>query len=80
MRIKEAAILHDGKIWTGRRHHIVIAKIVEECGRQAAPVLGEQGFITECGKFCDRKTAAQIAFEAGQTPVPKKELFSEDLY
>ena len=80
MRVKEAAIMHDGAIWTGHRHHNVIKKIVDECGMQAAPVLGEQGFVTECGKFLSRKDAAQVAFEAGQIPVLKKELFSEDLY
>lgn len=80
MRIKEAAIVHDGKVWTGRRHHNVIAKIVEVCGMQAAPVVGEQGFITECGVFLGREAAAIEAFAAGQIPAPKKYLFSEDLY
>lgn len=80
MRIKEAAIIHDGKVWTGRRHHNVIARIVEECGQQAAPVMGEQGFVTECGKFLGREEAAKVAFEAGQTPLLQKILFSEDLY
>lgn len=80
MRIKEAAIVHAGKVWTGRRHHNVIAKIVQECGMQAAPVMGEQGFVTECGVFLGRESAAMIAFEARQIPAPKKMLFSEDLY
>lgn len=80
MRIKEAAIIHDGKIWTGKRHHNVIAKIIETCGMKAAPVLGEQGFVTECGKFLGREDAAKVAFEAGQIPALKSTLFSEDLY
>lgn len=80
MRIKEAAILHDGKVWTGRRHHNVIQKIIEELGREAAPVTGEQGFVTECGKFLDRKDAARVAFEAGQVPELYTVLMSEDLY
>ena len=80
MRIKEAAIMHEGKIWTGRRHHNVIKKIVDECGIQVAPVHGEQGFVTECGKFLSREDAAKVAFEAGQIPKPKTTLFSEDLY
>lgn len=80
MKIKEAAIMHEGKVFTGRRHHNVIKKIVDECGMQAAPVLGEQGFVTECGKFLSREDAAKVAFEAGQIPALKKELFSEDLY
>jgi len=80
MRIKEAAIVHAGKVWTGRRHHDVIKKIIDECGMGAAPVMGEQGFVTECGVFLARESAAMIAFEAGQIPAPKKMLFSEDLY
>jgi hypothetical protein len=80
MRIKEAAILRDGQVWTGRRHHEVIRKIVETFGPSVAPVQGEQGFVTECGKFIGRLDAARVAFEAGQIPFLKKELFSEDLY
>ncbi len=80
MRIKEAAIVHAGKVWTGRRHHDVIRKIVEQCGMEAAPVLGCQGFVTECGVFLDREEAAFVAFAAGQIPMQKDTLFSEDLY
>lgn len=80
MRIKEAAILRDGVIWTGRRHHNVILKIVETLGISVAPVLDPQGFVTECGKFLEREEAAKVAFEAGQIPALKKMLFSEDLY
>jgi hypothetical protein len=80
MRIKEAAIMHDGVIWTGRRHHNVIQKIIDELGREAAPVRGTQGFVTECGKFLDRKEAAKVAFEAGQVPELYTVLMSEDLY
>lgn len=80
MRIKEAAIVHGGKVWTGRRHHNVIKTIIDECGIAAAPVLGEQGFVTECGVFLGRESAAMEAFAEGQIPAPKKYLFSEDLY
>jgi hypothetical protein len=80
MRVKEAAIMHDGVIWTGRRHSDVIRKIIDQCGREAAPVRGAQGFITECGKFLDRKDAAKVAFEAGQVPELHPILMSEDLY
>lgn len=80
MRIKEAAILNNGIVWTGRRHHNVIKKIVDTLGMSAAPVLGEQGFVTECGKFLSREDAARVAFMAGQIPELKRELFSEDLY
>jgi hypothetical protein len=80
MRIKEAAIIHGGVVWTGRRHHDVIQKIIDELGRKAAPVRGTQGFVTECGKFLDRKEAAKVAFEAGQVPKLYTVLMSEDLY
>lgn len=80
MRIKEAAIIHGGKIWTGRRHHEVIKKIIDDVGASQAPILGEQGFVTECGRFLGREAAAIVAFEAGQIPALKRELFSEDLY
>jgi len=80
MRIKEAAIIHNGKIWTGKRHHNVIAEIIKHCGLSAAPVLGEQGFVTDCGKFLGREEAAKVAFKAGQIPIQRAILFSEDLY
>lgn len=72
--------MHDGVIWTGRRHHDVIKKIIDELGREAAPIKGTQGFVTECGKFLDRKDAARVAFEAGQVPELYTVLMSEDLY
>lgn len=80
MRIKEAAIQLDGKVWTGRRHHLVIRSIIDALGADAAPVIGVQGFVTECGKFVEREEAARIAFEAGQTTKLLPTLFSEDLY
>lgn len=80
MKIKEAAVEHDGAIWTGRRHCDVFQKIVAELGREAAPITGTQGFVTECGKFVDRKEAARIAFEAGQVKELYPILMSEDLY
>lgn len=80
MKIKEAAIRQDGRVWTGRRHDVVIKKIIEELGRDATPVRAEQGFVTECGKFVDRKEAAKIAFEAGQVKELFPILMSEDLY
>lgn len=38
-----------------------------------------QGFITSDNYFVDRKRAAKIAFEAGQTPVLEDVLYSETL-
>lgn len=39
-----------------------------------------QGFLTSKNRFVDRKEAAQIAFDTGQTKDLKGMLFSEDLY
>jgi hypothetical protein len=39
-----------------------------------------QGFLTSKNRFVDRKEAAQIAFDMGQTKDLKRLLFSEDLY
>lgn len=39
-----------------------------------------QGFITSTGRYVNRVEAMHVAFEAGQIPELKDELFSEDLY
>jgi len=39
-----------------------------------------QGFLTSKNRFVNRKEAAQIAFDTGQTKDLKGLLFSEDLY
>ena len=38
------------------------------------------GFYTSKGRFVDRKEAAKIAYECGQTKELKNQLFSEDIY
>lgn len=81
MKIKESAILQNGVVYTGRRHHDVIRLITTTTGIR--PVNGEQGFVTEDGTFVNREEAAKIALESGQITKLKynsKELFSEDLY
>ena len=78
MRIKEAAVRHEGEIFTGRNHKVAIFKAITKT--RIAPVLTvNQGFVTECGKFVGRTEAARIAFEAGQIPERKDCLYSEDL-
>jgi len=77
MIITAAAILHQGRIWTGRRHHEILRAIADST--QDWPILSEQGFVAEDGRFVGREEAAQLAFEAGQIPEPKKMLFSEDI-
>lgn len=81
MRITAAAIVQDGQMFTGRRHHEIISMIVRHMGIR--PVTGKQGFVTNEGRFVDRKEAARIALEAGQVKELKSgsgELFSEDLW
>ena len=75
--VREAAILQDGKIYTGKRHDIIISQIVRKTGKK--PVTGEQGFVTNSGRFVSREEAAQIAFASGQIKKQKKLFFSEDL-
>jgi len=40
----------------------------------------ESGFFTSHGRYVDRKEAARIAFECGQTNELKETLYSEDIY
>ena len=63
-RIRQAAILQDGIIWAGKSHDEIIHTICKQTGKfnPRSP----QGFITESGRFVDRKEAAKIALECGQ--------------
>jgi len=79
-RIKEAAILLDGEVYTGRRHHNIIHDLA---GRGfKTPIGGKQGFVTDAGRFVDRIEGAVIAIKSGQ--IQKLQwpplLYSEDLY
>lgn len=79
--IIEAAIMQNGKMYRGLRHHMIIRQIVQETGIK--PVDGEQGFVTDKGEFVSREDAAKIAIECGQIKELKYSstlLFSEDLY
>lgn len=75
----------DGIIWHGHRHGHCFATIAQmrKLGyirKPAYPYI--QGFITQSGRFVDRKEAAMIAVHSGQVKdrtLPFK-LFSEDLY
>lgn len=79
--IKEAAILKDGKIYTGYRHDVIIRAYPpgffisrgEECN-------SIQGFVTDKGKFLNRKEAGKHAYECGQINKLINCLMSEDLY
>lgn len=81
-RIVEAAILQEGIVYRGKRHHECIAKIRKETGQGMLPY-SVQGFLTNLTRFVDREEAARIALACGQIEKLKyhsKKLFSEDLY
>ena len=83
-RIVAAAIMQRGKLYTlpaPARHPDIIRVIYAETGR---PVNGDQGFVTNTGRFVGRKQAWRIANEAGQKIAPiacaPGLLFSEHLW
>lgn len=81
--IRHAAILKDGIIYIGHRHHDCI-RVMSDCG-MPWPVDkgGEQGFITVYGEFVDRQEAFVLAKKYGQLRSKIHEpgtLYSEDLY
>jgi hypothetical protein len=77
--IVESAIRQSGKVYRGRRHHNIIADMVQT-HHLPIPIMGEQGFVTDKGIFMDRETAADHALLCGQIKKPTKRLYSEDLY
>lgn len=80
MKIVAAAILRDGRIWTGKRHHLIMRQMAAELGPEIAPIDDPQGFVTEDGRFVDREEAARLAFQSGQMTRRVRTLFSEDLF
>jgi len=81
-RIKESAILFPNmKVYTGKRHCDCFA--VARAAGEHSPRHEVQGFVTDDGRFVDRKEAARIAIASKQIVATKfkdDELFSEDLY
>lgn len=79
--IVNSAIKMNGKIYIGRRHHIIINENPFGFFKGKDAV---QGFIDAEGNFLDRKEAAKIAIESGQVKeenmTVKGTLFSEDLW
>ena len=86
-RIEKAALMKDGVVYSvdrpGRHNH-VISLAHKKLGLSEDPMepLREdvQGFLTNSGRFVDRKEAVEIAVKAGQIPGYKYELFSEDVW
>jgi hypothetical protein len=88
-KIKESAILFEGKVYTGKRHHNVIQRIIADTDVKRVGAQWPQGFVTEDGEFVDREEAAKIALASGQVVTGKATvqhvfnghtLYSEDLY
>jgi len=81
-RIICAAIrLLDGGIFQGDYHGQCIQKASEAGVSQKDTQLADQGFITDCGRFVNRKIALGIATKAGQIKhkhKPEHLLLSED--
>jgi len=69
-----------GYVICGHRHHncFMTKMILEDLPGKNIPNI--QGFITNDYYFVDRKEAAKIAFESGQTKHSRMFLYSEDLY
>lgn len=81
--IVASAILFDGKVYTGRRHHNVIRTIIDTTGAKKVLSSSPQGFLTSDGRFVDREEGARIAIASGQITKLKFHstvLFSEDLW
>jgi hypothetical protein len=73
-----AAIKKDDKIYTDKRHYLIIWNNAKISFKNEI-----QGFVNDKGEFLDREQAAKEALECGQIKELKynsKELFSEDLW
>ena len=74
-----AAVLQNGKIWTGRRHSELIYQVSTDGGEYVTS--RQQGFLAENGEFIMRRGAMEIAIKNGQVePNFKSTLTSEDLW
>lgn len=72
--------IENGFVVCGRRHHNCFHIISMILGNERQKGNETQGFLTSEDRFVDRREAAKIAHEAGQTEKFKGKLFSEDLY
>ena len=79
--IVASAIIHNGKIYVGPRHHDCI-RIIKASTGERTPGSDPQGFVTESGKFLNRIEAGEYAIKIGQIKKlnwPPR-LYSEDLW
>lgn len=81
--IECAAITHFGKIYAlarPARHHNIISLICEEL-KTGFVGSGGQGFLTNTGRFVDRREGEEVARRAGQvTSIIGSVLTSEDMW
>lgn len=73
--IKCAAVLYQGKIYTGRSHDDALDKIKG----YDSELPKQKGFLTESGTFLDRDQAAEHAVKCKQVSPTVKVLYSYDL-
>lgn len=78
-RVHQPKNIKDGLVISGSRHCSCMI-IANEIFPKGNFILMIEGFLTSKNRFVNRKVASDIAFEAKQTRIKNKELFSEDLY
>ncbi len=64
--IVQAAIRHEGQVYTGRRHIKILEKMIRVPRIRKAVSLGEQGFVNDENMFLTRQEASKEALECGQ--------------
>jgi hypothetical protein len=77
--IKSPAIKHDKKVFIGKSHGEIMHEIITDRMFNYDKPDYTEGFIDEYGDFLDRQQAAKVAFDCGQIPEKKYQLFSYDL-
>lgn len=88
MKIVAAAIRVEGQILTApapaRHADLIFGPVGRVLFTPETPVLpSQQGFLTDTGRFANRRSAKRIALKAGQLlPMhsPGPELYSEDVW
>lgn len=81
--IISSAVWHEGKLYTAKRHCECIRNAVQATGIR--PCIGDQGFMTDDGRYLSRAEAARHALACGQVQELKyfkqsQELDSSDVF
>ena len=79
MRIVSACVRYGGLVHEAKNHSDAMRKVWELMGYPVKIRQEDQGFVTDTGRFVDRRQAGAIAFRAGQTAVRRELLLSEHL-